>query len=92
MKHRLAFKAGAETDIHHLVVAGQQGRGRAGHPLAPQPRRRRQMGVIAEQVGQLGEADAGGAGQRAGVGEIFRCFVNTAAKPSKRATFSSSPR
>ena len=32
VKNRFAFKAGAVTDIHHLVVARQQGSGGAGAP------------------------------------------------------------
>ena len=58
VKNQFAFKTGAKADIDDLVVAGQQRRGCPAHPFAAQPLGGRQMGVIAEQIAQLGLADA----------------------------------
>ena len=61
------------------------------HPLAPQPCGRRQMGMIAEQLAQLGQADAGGPGQGRGIGEILRAG-RAPAPPGLRTGRRSRPR
>ena len=50
------------------------------------------MGMVAEQVAQLGEADTRGTRQGRSVGESLRRGGDSPTRPSNSATFSSSPR
>jgi hypothetical protein len=72
VKHRFRFEAGAEADLSDPIPARQQFLGRALDPHAPEPGNRRQMGMVAIEIAQLGQADARFPGQRRGIGEILR--------------------
>ena len=84
VEHRFRFKAGAEADLGHPVPARQQFGRRLLHPHAPQPLGRGQMGMVAQQVAQLGQADAGGFRQRRRIGEVFGAGRDAGGEPGEQ--------